>query len=224
MAVILSDYDAVFFHIPKTGGCWVEEALKNSGLKTEWAETCNCVSARHAIPSQVKGEFEYQFTFIRHPLAWYKSVWQYVKQNNATADEYDMVQSAARLRSWHPYQSAVQLMHDDFDKFVRRMVKHNSGFLSWMYRIYIGPRTHRLTELVGRTESLADDLVTVLNVIGCQFDEQKLRNTPRVNVSKVPAPKMTKELEKIIIQSEKSVIKDFIEPLKKQFKRIGVRR
>lgn len=51
-----------------------------------------------------------------------------------------------------------------------------------MFEDYVGPPDNEI-DFVGRFESLADDLVRALRMIGAAFDEQTVRETLPVNVS-----------------------------------------
>ena len=77
MALHLVDANALFVHIPKTGGVWVEEALPACGIATACPLTTGGVSWRHPLPADIRGSFDFTFTFVRHPISWYESWWRF---------------------------------------------------------------------------------------------------------------------------------------------------
>jgi hypothetical protein len=178
---------SVFYHIPKTGGMWVEAAMRGAGLACE-----PCTEARghpwrligrHATPDGVAGGAGFSFAFVRHPLGWYRSFWAYrVMLRNFSTDDGEGV---------FPPDACWA---EAFDDFVLQCVEaHPSGWISALYRCYLGDEGDRL-DYVGRQEHLADDLVRALRLAGEDFDEVGLRATPRRNRA-ASMPRFADQLE-----------------------------
>jgi hypothetical protein len=70
----------------------------------------------------------------------------------------------------------------EFNEFVRNVVKKYPGYVSEMYGRYAMP----CVDFVGKQESLQDDLVQVLRMMGVDFDEGFVRGMGRVNESAAP--------------------------------------
>ena len=173
MSVWLPSSDALFLHIPKTGGCWVEEVLPYIGVPTEQPATLPGVSYRHCLVSMFQRQHPFVFTFVRHPLRWYESWWKF------QAGKWPVHEPGV----WHPQRSLEICRSDDFNQFIRLCIDHEPGYVSRMYEWYIGPVGFQYVKFIGRQENLADDLIEVLQLLGHEFDEQKLRQFAPFNVS-----------------------------------------
>ncbi len=164
---------ALFLHIPKTGGSWVESTLKAHGLGDEKVATIDGVTWRHAPLPMLRQSFDFTFTFVRHPLSWYESWWKF------QAGQWQIFEPGV----WHPQRTLERCQSDDFSEFIRLMIRHEPGYVSRMYEWFIGPPGHDYVQFVGRQETLAGDLVEVLTRLGCEFDVEMVRQAPRANES-----------------------------------------
>ena len=179
MSTHLIQANALFLHIPKTGGTWVEEALKAGGIATEYAQALDTVSWRHALRYHLTQNFRFAFTFVRHPLSWYESWWKF------QAGIWTRYEPGV----WHPQRVLERCAADDFSAFIRLCLEHEPAYVSRLYEWYIGPPGLECVDLVCRYEDLADDLVRVLRRLGYDFDEAALRRQAPANVSRKLAGK-----------------------------------
>jgi len=187
MSIRLLDYNAIFFHIPKTGGTWVHHALENSGIKIELF-TPN--GFPHSNYEDENIEDKYTFAFVRHPMNWYKSYWCW---RIATGWEKD-------------WQIDIKCRNNNFTRFIQNVVEYQCPFVTRIYDHHIGfPK--QLT-FVGKQENLANDLVTVLNHLEVDFDEKKLRKTARQKVS-LQNPACPTPLYKKLMTLESAVLKEY---------------
>jgi len=66
---------------------------------------------------------------------------------------------------WHPNAPLYPLAHDDFNTFIANVVEQAPGYLTQLYEDFAPSKptdqTHRV--LVGKQESLTDDLLRILN-------------------------------------------------------------
>jgi hypothetical protein len=211
MAVMLN-CGAVFLHIPKTGGSWVTDILRSQGLvrkefthihadmvrvryynsgtasavrsSYEWAKSLVPRKLKALGPAQrlkksaeqaCESSLPFYFCFVRHPLRWYESWWRYMCGRSGAdwASESD-------LTSWHPCGILRELGDPEFATFVRNVNRVRPGFVTELYGLY----TQQGIQFVGQQERLVDDLVDVLKKLNVNFDEQQIRESKRVNVSK----------------------------------------
>jgi hypothetical protein len=162
---------SVFYHVPKTGGVWVKEAMRRGGLRYGRCRNRRMhhpfgLKREHATPEVVveadkTGRFS--FCFVRHPEAWYRSFWAYRAKTGWLDGKFP----------------ADRCWDDLYDAFVDNVTEvYPLGFVSTLYQFYVNDVT-----FVGRQESLADDLVRALTMAGEEFDEEKLRAVGLRNVA-----------------------------------------
>jgi hypothetical protein len=166
--------NALFLHIPKTGGTWIEQALMQSGLAIEPVDVIDGVTYRHPVLPNIKDRFPFTFTFVRHPLSWYESWWKF------QAGQWIEFEPGV----WHPQRVLEPFRSDNFSDFIRHCIDREPGYVSRMYEWYIGPPGQQFVDFVGRYECLVDDLVRILTILEQPFDEAALRTQDRVNVSR----------------------------------------
>ena len=188
----------VIYHISKCGGTWVGEAVRRVGLPYERCKEDKeklkkldnefGLRRKHGVPAFTKGvEGLFSVCFIRHPLSWYKSIWDY-KKNPVSRGRYppDIY--------WVP----------DYDDFVTGLLDaYPGGFVTKLYQYYTD------VDFVGRLEHLADDLVTALTLAGETFDEEALRASGPRNVSKKSTAVLSTETYNRALEAESWVLERF---------------
>jgi hypothetical protein len=201
MSVRLLDSNALFLHIPKTGGSWVEKTLGEAGIRSEQPATIEGVTYRHCLVSMFRDRYPFVFTFVRHPLRWYESWWKF------QAGIWREFEPGV----WHPQRTLEKCRADDFPEFIRNCMEHEPGYVSRMYEWYVGPVGYEHVQFVGRHERLAEDLVRVLKLLGHDFDPCVVRQQPRVNVSerKCGEPVWHPELRRRVLELERPAIRRF---------------
>jgi hypothetical protein len=157
MAVLLKT-GWLFVHIPKTGGTWLRCGLAEAGVAAgeeadpgvaPWPVLAGASAGMrrcHATARSVGHDPARSFCFVRHPLAWYRSLWAHGARDG-----------------WEPGEFALdQYGCDDFTEFMDRCLRaFPTGFVSHLYRVY--------TEgvgFVGRFERLGEDLHGALALAG----------------------------------------------------------
>ena len=194
MALFLKS-GAVFLHIPKTGGTWVTKVLQENGLvrcrfSHKHADVQRAVQSpslyryqnlkrtlRHGPGWHSGVSSAYKFCFVRNPLDWYESWWAFMSQLDWP--NFAPVRRNG-VREWHPTAELEDIRDDDFSCFMQNVRRTHPGFVSRMFASFTNPETN----FVGKQESLVDDLIDVLKLLNERFDEDRIRNSPRVNVSK----------------------------------------
>lgn len=189
MTVILSK--SVFFHTPKTGGNWVEEFLTKSNLVVH---NMRGIGAAHATLSDLPklghegARHLPSFTFVRHPASWWRSYWAFKIRNG-----------------WdNPNTIDRECQDSSFHGFLRKMLANYRGFLTKEFR----RRTLGVT-YVGRTESLREDLMRILTLIGERFDDEMLYSKKPSNASGSQFVGYTKELLSEVVEAEKEAIEEW---------------
>ena len=202
MSLRLIKSKSLFLHIPKTGGTWVEETLKASGVKAEYAKAVDGVTWRHSLVSQYTENYDFIFAFVRHPLSWYESWWKMQTSLNWTEWEPEV---------WHPQRVLGKCASNNFSEFIELCIEREPAYLSRMYEWYLGPPGYEFVNFVARYEHLADDLVRILRFLSEEFEEERLRSFPQANVSLSPygEPVWDEELKTRLLGLEAPAIRRF---------------
>lgn len=177
MAQILEK--VAFFHIPKTGGNTVRKMLNESAeVLAEFRQ--------HPNPRNVlyhKGQLA--FTFVRHPLNWYRSFFAHRDRNG-----------------WRPHEGGIDLYQSkSFNEWVTKVCEEVPHYLTAMY----GRRITDKITFVGKQENLIEDLVKVLKMAKQPFDEKKLREVEPVNVGN-NIPDYDPAVAEKVMKSESQII------------------
>jgi len=182
--------NACFIHFPKTGGTWVRQALLQAGVPFE------DYTGNHAHIGYKECPFNdrFRFAFVRHPVAYFRSYWQF----KMTA-------------GWDPDNAFdMECQTDDFERFVVDVTTRYPGGYGHNIVHALGEHDTEI-DFIGRFEHLADDLVRALQLCGTRFDEAKLRATRPRNVSnKHSYPVVfTQELKDRIVHAERPMMARF---------------
>jgi len=168
------DGRVLFLHIPRTGGTFVEHVLAKLGLRDPNSYATASMTSRHGLRHDyADNDYSFSFTFVRFPLTWYESCFRYW--------------SAQRWRefdpefNWHPWRPLHTCRADSFPEFMENVLREEPGYVTRMYEWYIGPPGRSHVDFVGRTETLCEDLTTVLAKCGHQVDQTWIESLPRVN-------------------------------------------
>jgi hypothetical protein len=154
---------AVILHTPKTGGTWVNHAIRASGapylyLRSDHLELADLRAVMPDVPVIVS---------VRHPLHWWQSVW-----------------SARRVLGWSGPQLDQAWAYDvparryGFREFADWIIDEAPGGCTHLFARFIDEKCR-----AARTENLADDLLRLLADAGIKADEQAVRAVPPANVS-----------------------------------------
>jgi hypothetical protein len=183
---------AVFLHVPKTGGTWVKAAVTNAGIPCE----------EYVVDEDIHGDLSYCphrdrfiFAFVREPLTLYQAYWRF--------------KMTAGWDQRNPFDECCQA--PVFTEFVENVLRGEPAWCSRMFEDYVGRTREEEISFVGRFESLADDLVRALRMAAIPFDERAIRSTPPINVSTVSRDlaRWTDDLAGRVRQSERRAIERF---------------
>lgn len=159
----------LFLHTPKTGGHWVVAAMEAGGVHVERE------GHGHAQLHEVARRGRFTFAFVREPVDWYRSWWGWVNREPANLKQAETVEHVLL-----PYASLA------LPDFLEACLTNHPGYLAELFAAYVGPPEDPI-DFIGHYENLQDDLCKALGLAGQDFDEQALRATPPVNVSRLIA-------------------------------------
>lgn len=196
--------NSVFFHIPKTGGSWVQRSLENTfGKKAEklnanvgWHDDINGI---HIPKSKLKTN-KFSFTFVRHPLSWYKSYWKF---------NYDRFGEFPEKSGNIKWDSPINILVDycgstDFNQFIDNVI---CAFPDGYYHKVV--RENEGVDFVGRQENLYFDLCDALDMAGEDYVD-KCFLSQHVNVSiKALDTDYTKRQRDFIVNKERYVLEKY---------------
>ncbi|MEQ1897730.1 MAG: sulfotransferase family 2 domain-containing protein [Vicinamibacterales bacterium] len=184
--------NGVLLHVPKTGGTWVKAAIRNARISVE---EYIVDGDPHADLSYCPHRDRFLFAFVREPLSLYQSYWRFkITSGWDPRNPFDATCGAPT-----------------FEGFVECVLRLEPAWCSRMFEDYVGREPGEGVDFVGRYESLADDLIRALRMMGASVDEQAIRMTPPVNVSTASRnlARWTPELADRVRRSEERAIVRF---------------
>lgn len=214
MARFFPDSGALFQHVPRTGGTFVERAVKTLGIRcNRWIyRQPKTLPKKHSLLSHYHRKdmtgVEFVFAFVRHPVSYYISAWQYLCESRMAS--YRRLSLLWTQWRWHPFRQAALLYRGDFCEWAERILDQEPGWATRLMGWYVGPEGGEFCDYVGRTETLIPDLTEVLTHLGHRVDESVLNGLGRINVSlpgnvvEIPA-----ELRARIEREERVLIRRF---------------
>lgn len=228
MATLIKE-NALFLHIPKTGGSWIRHVLRRQGLVImEWSHphpdmmrilNFPRMYPRHFIKQSLKHQSltlhkkiknSYKFCFVRNPFSWYESYWRFMTGLDwKSFHEERQLEYAQPLKApWHPNAYLEGIGQKDFNPFMDTVLSEYPGYLTQMYGWYAPPQD---IDFVGRTENLVDDLIHVLRHVGASFDEKAIRDTGRINTSpnRVERPEWDSDIKSAVRRLEAPIFERF---------------
>ena len=173
MSRYLRDSKAFFLHIPRTGGTWVFDTMNILGVHSKrWMTLPISLPKNHVLLSHMSPEgmkkVDYIFAFVRNPIAYYESVWKLISigdRGNRFGDRF----GTENLRPhwlWHPHMSVTRHYNPDFNRWVEAVLKHEPCWYTRLIESYVGPEGAEFCDFIGRTETLNEDLLNVLEGLG----------------------------------------------------------
>ena len=205
MSVHLLDTNALFLHIPKTGGLFVEAALKAAGIRMDpWPRVRDRMSARHAPVWAHLRDYDFVFAFVRHPLAWFESWWRFQQAKNWQQWEPGY---------WHPQRCLEPFARLPFPEYVEQILKHQPGYVTRLYEWMMGPPDAGLVQFVGHQESLVDDLCHVLRKLGYKVNEERIRSCPPTNVGRSSVSSWSDSVRQGVLAAEAALIEQYYSPI-----------
>ncbi len=219
MAFLLKN-GAVFLHVPKTGGTWIKEVLKQLDLiqaplghqHSDWERSfwhdklhTDLKVVRYLFRRAVRSKRaqaridpdSFKFCFVREPLRWYESYWRFMQGKNWNWKNWGDEKNPYK---WHPCAMLNGLESPDFNTFMHRVNKKRPGFVTEMYGWYVRPGIG----FVGKMESLRSDLIKVFALMNLDVDPAEISVVEEQNESpaNIPVPEWDPALKKATLQME----------------------
>lgn len=212
MARFLPDSGALFQHVPRTGGTFVQEALTALAVPTtHWTKRVPDSPKKHSLlnhyyPSYMV-EVKLIFAFVRHPVDYYSSVWRYLHDaRQVSRRRFSLTITKHR---WHPFKQAALLYKPDFCEWVDAMVEAEPAWATRLFESYVGPEDGEFCQFIGRTETVRSDLANLLIHFNYRIDPADLIKVPKANKSLSPPPDIPDELRNRICRQERVLIRRF---------------
>lgn len=195
MPVYIRDHNAVFIHIPKTGGTTVSKFIFQEFGR-------DIMKVNGAKPGHIGARWiekdMFRFSFVRNPISWWESVWK-------------MCASMKKEDFWRmgyqPLGIVAPFWDKDFNKFMERVIKFTPGFYCEMLTWYLGKDLNGL-EFIGRTQYLKADLYTAFEKMGADIDRKKIEKMKTYGARK-QSVKWDRDIENKIIVLEKAYYERF---------------
>ncbi len=222
MATLLAQ-GVLYLHIPKTGGNWMTNILRDQGLvrgrvgnkhatfdmisdfrqkhlrgtlqRMRWTlgET---VGLHHGLTARPR-----IVCVVRHPLSWYESWFKF-----QTARDWKTWGTRGDLRDWHAMADMNANAAPDFNAFMRNVNHNTPGYVTQLFARYVyGSGAEAL-----HNETLAEDLVAFCQRVGLPVDSAAILAAPRLGES--PAAR---------IEWDPDVLRETIENERAAFRRYG---
>jgi len=143
----------VFFHFPKTGGYFVREVIRRSGIPYR-EDNPEDHSFHNIDPTQLGNKIDdtsLKFIFMRHPMDWYASYWNH---RHYVGWEGEL----------HPGWNAVRIYQaegaDTFPEFLEQVLETGVPFISQHRDLFLQMDT------IGRFEDLRNELCRIFDTAG----------------------------------------------------------
>lgn len=195
-----------FIHIPKCGGTAIQSALWRIGCIKDISQTYSTPEYPgfgHLFASQMPEDDRINFTFIRNPITWWHSFYQ-----------WNMKQKLSRF-------NGLELKTKSFDQWVDEYGQFWLGLYTRLVLRYAGedpnfPTTNKVHHW-GKTEHLFKDLKKILDLCEEQYDEEVLTalitNPYSLPATSINAQSYTKTVsdstKDIIYRTEKPIFDRF---------------
>jgi len=180
----------IFSHIPKTGGCWIRQALYDNDLILDNNSLLH--TTLFVLPPAI--EKPTVFTFVRHPISWYESWFRYQTQEGWT----DWNCGKDYL---HPCAPLLDCGSTNFNKYIEKCLKKVPGFVTSMYHMYT-----QFADYVGRQENLEGDFLRIMKMLKLDIisiDKLKRNVSPEMKIE------WDKDLYQEVLSLEGGAIKQY---------------
>jgi len=209
MSQLLPNQRLLHIHIPRTGGTWINEAFRilnvHVSMKFQRKKCSNTrkLVAKHCLLSHYAAKefakWDTSFAFVRHPIAYYESVWGWLKESGK-------YKAKVGRFCWHPFMEAYLNFDADFNIWAGRMLETHPGWVSHLFDMYVGPEGGEFVDYIGRTESLLKNFCEIMADFGLSDD--RIFDLEKQNVSRYKRV-WDESLKLAVMKSENSAISRF---------------
>ncbi len=214
--------NAIFLHIPKTGGSFVRQVLLATrslrfDYSHEHADMERTINCRGHYPANfLRSSWRlgknidtharqcFKFCFVRNPFSWYESFWRFMEDHQWRKFSAHRKKNPLGIRvdPWSPFEILENLPHSNFNTFMEAVIHTHPGFLTRLFGSYTDP-LH--IDYVGRQECLADDLKCIFEILQIPLDSSLLTSIDRTNASRTPLPRWDKDIQDLLYQLEYAI-------------------
>ena len=225
MSSFLPERNALFLHIPRTGGRWVKKGISTAQIPFEYWKKA-ALDYRiwsHGLLAQYRGSYfnriEYAFAFVRHPFAYYVSMWRFMKRSlTRNGMEATRKNSFSRVRLTN---EAILRWSPNFDEWLEEMLEEEPGWVTRWFERYVGPNGGEFCHYIGRTETIERDMFQVMDVLGYVEKWKAFNNSISPSFAKkrrdgfsimgkhAPFVHLTAEQRRKILRSERVMMRRF---------------
>ena len=170
MAIRLTDTDCVIYEIPKTGTTFVKKVLEACGIPFihDEAPIVRCCP-RHA-PWWCYEPAAKKVCIVRHPVHWYESFYRYHKfGTNVGRYGIPLDKLVFEPTTWYPHRLFWHREGEfgmPFDVWIERVMLFYPAAYTRIVDAFVGPLGFDAMDEVMRTETLAEDLLSLLSRLG----------------------------------------------------------
>ncbi len=182
MARLLSKHKVLIQHIPRTGGTWQEMALDIAGIRVNrWLDKQPpWIPKKHALLNHYHRrqlmQAKYVAAFVRHPIAYYESIWKWLSELRPR--DFKTIETRW---NWHPKRSVARHYSKDFNAWVFAVLKAEPLWYTRLVEQYVGPEGGEFCDFIGRTETLTEDFLDLLSIVGYGEEVEKARSEMRLS-------------------------------------------
>jgi len=185
MGWYLPEKQALFVHIPRTGGNWVRRALRNSDIPFQedkrWirrtGKRTEYVTPRfHTLPLQYlpkrPPKINFYWTNIRHPIAYYEASWKsFMVGYRKRQKRCDIVRRWHQHKwRWHPLLKTVLATEGndlmDFNVWVEKLLNEHGNWITRYFEQVVGPEGAEWCQFIARLETLVPDFKRIMTILG----------------------------------------------------------
>lgn len=215
--MIVTDH-FIFMHVPKTGGSFVRNILKNELFNWNTRE----VGHHHSGVRDIKPKDRRKpiIGFVRDPVAYYRSWYNFWMSQDLELHKksifalvsdcklYGFEATIRNLLEGEQYGNIkpIRIYGDERFNIISMMRKADIGFYTWSFLYTFGVYDIHL----GRTEELAEDLVRLLEFTGAPINKKHyefIKDQPPANESEhdYVGEHLPSELKQLIHEKEKFI-------------------
>lgn len=229
MATLLK-CDAVFLHVPKTGGMYVRRLLQAMDMirfdfSRDHSDMERTLHTSKYYPGNFyKRSFQlgknldtyasscFKFCVIRNPIDWDISYWRFMSDLKwkSLAPTRTTTRFGFRYDQWHPLVVLEQYADADFNVFMRKVLDNHPGYLSQLFSSYADPSA---ISFVAKQETLIEDMATIFHKLNIAHDSSIFLKPGRVNESFTAVPNCSSLTRDRIIRNEEEIFIRYSYPL-----------
>lgn len=196
MSAYYPELNAVFIHIPKCGGTFIENVL---GKVTRHQSPSRTPSVgRHATHFQILNKASKKFSQVREPLSWYVSYYRYCSG----------MPKVWEPSWWHPTDILAKADWSDFNTWIKSIQKIRPSFLTRMYEAFLGDERMSNGITIFKLEQMPNAMNDIFKFLGIKKKMPKITDLD-YNKSNFPKPTINQDTIDLIKEREINIYERF---------------